>query len=135
VKKLTGRLELVACRLFVVKLSRCLAWRLSAGLMLCSCAMGTGAVAADDELIEQAQYVITQGEAVPSSDARWRALQPGKGLGFVDGAVWLRLKFISAMPKDENFWLLIRPIHIDHITVYRNSLTPIERVSLATAQE
>lgn len=120
----------VASRWLMRNLIRPCVRQVALGAILLTFALVANNVTANDKRIERVDYLIADGDGFPDKLAQWQSFAMGDGLGFVDRAIWLRLEFSSAMPKDENFWLLIRPIHIDHITVYRNSLTPIERVEL-----
>ena len=98
--------------------------------MLLTSAVVANNVTANDGRIERVDYLIADGAGFPDKLAQWQSFAMGDGLGFVDRTVWLRLEFSSSVLNDENLWLLIRPIHLDHISVYRNSPTPIQRVEL-----
>jgi len=117
------------CRLMRKLIRPCLK-RLGLGVMLLTSAVVANNVTANDGRIERVDYLIADGAGFPDKLAQWQSFATGDGLGFVDRTVWLRLEFSSSVLNDENLWLLIRPIHLDHISVYRNSPTPIQRVEL-----
>ena len=83
---------------------------------------------ADDRAIAQAQYLIADTPSTPGVQADWQGYQTGQTLGFVEGFVWMRLRFASAEAMPDNPWLLIRPVHLDHITIYRSATTTSPRL-------
>jgi signal transduction histidine kinase len=96
-------------------------------LLLASMLMPVAALA-DDRAIAQAQYLITDTPSTPGAQADWQGYQTGQTLGFVEGFVWMRLQFASADSMPDNPWLLIRPVHLDHITIYRDAATASPRL-------
>ncbi len=86
------------------------------------------AALADDRAIAQAQYLITDTPSTPGEQADWQGYQTGQALGFVEGFVWMKLRFAPAEAMPDNPWLLIRPVHLDHITIYRDAATATPRL-------
>ncbi|WP_148121744.1 sensor histidine kinase [Spiribacter roseus] len=77
--------------------------------------------------IEQAEYLITEAPSTPGEQARWRPYHIGQTLGFVEGSVWMKLRFAPPEAMPDNPWLLIRPVYLDHIEVYRGGASPTRR--------
>ncbi|WP_159299620.1 ATP-binding protein [Spiribacter sp. SSL99] len=86
------------------------------------------AALADDPAIDPTEYLITKAPAIPGERADWQPYQIGQTLGFVEGSVWMRLGFAAPGAMPDNPWLLIRPVHLDHITIYRDTATPTPRL-------
>jgi signal transduction histidine kinase len=92
---------------------------LRAGLLL-AVAMAPVPGLADELFIDQVRYVITDTSSPPGEQADWQPYQVGQALGFVEDYVWLRLRFPAPAEMPDDPWLLIRPVHLDEIAIYRH---------------
>lgn len=72
---------------------------------------------ADMQVIGYVTGEQTAAEVAQLDDTAFTPLRDGQSLGFVDGAIWVKLD-LDAAPDQEPIFLTIRPIHLDRIAVY-----------------